>query len=233
MKKTGRKKQFCKRGHDTFVTGRNKHGQCIPCIKVYDKEHHKKYYELNKNEILKKQKERKLLRRDELVEYLREYYKAHKEEARLWGIKYREENKEEIKIKKHNYYEAHKDELLEYYKNHREEFDAKDRKYRKAHPEVYLTNNIKNQTNRSLRIVAWTDWDKIKKIYKKCPKNKEVDHIVPLQGDLVSGLHVSWNLQYLTSKQNRTKRNKVDLVQISKQYGRLLEKLGLKEKQKK
>lgn len=50
----------------------------------------------------------------------------------------------------------------------------------------------------------------IYKIYAECPEGMEVDHVVPLQGVLVCGLHVPWNLQYLAPGPNKAKDNLFD-----------------------
>lgn len=54
----------------------------------------------------------------------------------------------------------------------------------------------------------WADLTKIREIYKNCPPGYEVDHIVPLAAKNACGLHVEFNLQYLTTKENQEKKNK-------------------------
>lgn len=54
----------------------------------------------------------------------------------------------------------------------------------------------------------WADLQKIEQFYRKCPIGLEVDHIVPIRGQNVCGLHVENNLQYLTRTENLRKFNK-------------------------
>lgn len=58
------------------------------------------------------------------------------------------------------------------------------------------------------RTPPWADMSLIEAFYLQCPLGYEVDHVIPLRGEFVSGLHVIDNLQYLTCQENRTKSNK-------------------------
>lgn len=61
------------------------------------------------------------------------------------------------------------------------------------------------------RIPNWQSLEEkqaIANFYKNCPDGYEVDHIIPLRGILVSGLHTISNLQYLLKSENGSKSNK-------------------------
>jgi hypothetical protein len=60
---------------------------------------------------------------------------------------------------------------------------------------------------RKKRTPMWADVDAIKKFYREKPEGYHVDHVIPLNGKLVSGLHVLENLQYLPAKENNLKNN--------------------------
>ena len=78
-------------------------------------------------------------------------------------------------------------------------------------------NNIRRAA-KIHRTVSWGNDDAIKKIYdERAALNYEhgkgthhVDHIIPLQGKYVSGLHVENNLQILTAAENLRKGNRYE-----------------------
>jgi len=77
---------------------------------------------------------------------------------------------------------------------------------------IRKNNNKIRKTRTKLQCPKWADRNKIREVYMNCPKGYHVDHIVPLKGKLVSGLHVVENLQYLTANENNRKHNKYEVI---------------------
>lgn len=75
--------------------------------------------------------------------------------------------------------------------------------------------NASYANRRALKLTATPGWLsesqklEIRKMYDSCPVGYHVDHIVPLKGRNVCGLHVPWNLQHLPAQVNLKKSNKV------------------------
>jgi hypothetical protein len=79
----------------------------------------------------------------------------------------------------------------------------------KENPGKKNAQNAKRKAQKLKATPTWADLKKIEEIYINRPDGYHVDHIIPLQGKNVCGLHVEYNLQYLPAKENISKGNKL------------------------
>ena len=87
-----------------------------------------------------------------------------------------------------------------------------DKQYRKDFPEFTRASSAKYRAAKIQRTVSF-DQKGIENFYNNCPEGYHVDHIIPLQGVNVSGLHVLSNLQYLPAVDNLKKNNKYNVME--------------------
>lgn len=81
------------------------------------------------------------------------------------------------------------------------------RKWIKDNPGKVNANHAKYRAAKIFRTPVWADLKAIEQFYINRPPGYHGDHEIPLQGELVSGLHVLSNLQYLTGPENQSKSN--------------------------
>lgn len=93
--------------------------------------------------------------------------------------------------------------------------EGKREKFREQYKKTYRKNKASfiaavriRRGQMTHRTPSWSQKEMIRLFYNACPEGYEVDHVIPLQGKLVSGLHVLENLQYLPIAENRSKGNK-------------------------
>ena len=114
------------------------------------------------------------------------------------------------------------------YRNSNKGKEAKrGKEYRETFPEKNAAKTAKRRSAKLERIPSWSneaDLKAIKKIYARCKRiNKltgvehQVDHVIPLQGDSISGLHHSTNLAIIPAALNASKSNKWEFSEV--QYG--------------
>lgn len=121
--------------------------------------------------------------------------------------RYSENNKEKIVEYSKKYNQEHKKEKAEY-----------DKKYRKEHRNQYNAHSAKYTASKLNATPMWLTkkqekemlvfYTKAKKLELETNIEYHVDHIIPLQGANVCGLHVPWNLQVITAEENLKKGNK-------------------------
>jgi hypothetical protein len=85
--------------------------------------------------------------------------------------------------------------------------------------EAYAEASARRRARKLLAMPEWADKEAIRKKYLNCPEGMHVDHWAPLQGGLVCGLHVHYNLQYMPANENISKSNKFSDTDEYRKYG--------------
>jgi hypothetical protein len=83
------------------------------------------------------------------------------------------------------------------------------------HPGAVAEFRARQRAQRLRATPAWADRYAIYRMYKECARltkvtgiRHHVDHIIPLRGKLVCGLHVAHNMRVIPAKENLSKSNK-------------------------
>ena len=144
--------------------------------------------------------------REERLAYSRAYYRKNKEKALAVAKAKYEEDKETILERNKEYIKKNpikrKEKAARYYQRNKVDYIARTAKRRAA------------KLNRTPRWLSPSELKEIEQLYADAKQLEEifstafhVDHVIPLQGELVSGLHTPENLQILPAALNLSKGN--------------------------
>jgi len=179
----------CKYGHfsDRYVAG-----QCVECVKLSSLAWRKANPEKHSASMRK------------WIEGNRE---LHGTRVRRWQAANKDKVREDAKL---------------WVKANPEKVKAKRLRHIQKHPAAYTARSVASVARRAKRVPQWlTSDDKwmMREAYKLAKLRTqmfgfiwEVDHIIPLRGEFVSGLHVPTNLQVIPKSENRNKRNHYTLA---------------------
>lgn len=174
----------CKHGH---LSDRYVQGACVECVKIQTSEW--------KNNNPEKQKHA-------MRKWWENNKKIHNERVKNWQAA----NPDIVKIA-----------ATAWVKANPEKVKAKALRHIKKHPDAHTARAVASVARRAKRVPKWLSADDkwmLRQAYALAKQRTEmfgftweVDHIIPLRGEHVSGLHVPTNVQVIPKALNRLKRN--------------------------
>lgn len=209
-KRQGLKRYFtgkpCLRGHicERYIIS----STCTQC----QKNRGSKWREDNKEIVNRKRREAHELNPEKHREYQRKFQKKHPERYKIYFHKWMTSHMEEYRKRTRRYRENNVEKLKEIHR--------KWARKNKGKVNAYTSKRIAQRKQATMK---WANMDTIEQIYIESSRLTDetgcqysVDHIIPLQGKLVSGLHVENNLQIMLFNKNCAKGNKFNPLNPTK-----------------
>jgi len=187
---------------------------CKQCVMLYKKQH----YAQNKDVINAKGKIYRTTNADVIKVREKLSKEKNKDKIRQQRKEYREKNKDAVLAKKLEYYRANREAILirnrAYREVNKETIAEKRSAYQKANRHIGNATNARRKALKRHATPAWADKEAIDSLYLIAAINRErgldlhVDHIVPLQSNIVCGLHCEANLKLMLASDNIRKNNR-------------------------
>ena len=171
----------------------------------------------------RKQRAKYLRHKERYKALARERYVDDPEKILACNAKWREKHPEKVAADKLAWEKKFKEEHPEEYRARRKAIEdrrkpkkaAAGRAWRKANPDKNCAKAAKYRAAKLHRTVPWANDFFIEEAYALARLRTEmtgfewsVDHICPMQGEFISGLHVENNLQVIPAVDNLSKSNK-------------------------
>lgn len=191
--------QPCKNGH--IAERYESSGHCAECVR----ESCWKWREDNPDKMREKKRQWNAKNADKERERKRKWRAANREKARESNRRYIKANREGVRERDRRYRESNPEKRREL-----------SRKWGARNPEKRAAYAAARKSRKLNATPPWADMAAIEAIYAERKRvsaetgiEHHVDHIVPLRGKHVCGLHVPWNLQILTASENIKKGNRL------------------------
>jgi hypothetical protein len=206
---------------------------CKDCYRDYRQqkrelisEYHKEYYLKNKEHELARGRIWKENNKDRRRQEWNSYYQKNKENIDIRVCKWKKENREKViswvtrwqrenQDKKRLYGKKWRENHIEYFENNKEHHKLACRLWTLKNPEKHNATQAKRRASKLFATPRWANNEAIGKVYLEAVRltretgiKHVVDHIVPLQGKNVSGLHVENNLRAIPEIENLKKGNR-------------------------